>query len=210
MSFLLLLMLVATTPVPLQGARNFTSYASRSNWSVPSPEVERVGKMCGLSFEGAAVVYGTKYGNHWVHSTGLRHAWDKAETDLYQTVEIWRNRDGQEAFALWSISADTGDQYEVMGCLSQQGALRTVVITNMRTTPEDGHLEFRHNTEAEFDGGGRQIHRVSGFITYQGLPATTPKVDAENRRALAGPIDPKGIAQDIRAIEMKIRKVHAA
>jgi hypothetical protein len=206
----LFLTLIAAVAVPVQGARDFLSYTSRSNWALPAPEVERVGKLCGFKSEAATVVYATLYDDRWVRRRQLKNASDNAETDLFSTAEIWRSKEGQELFDLWSVSEDTVDEVETIGCVSREGFLQAVVITDTRTTPGDGHLEFRFNTEAEFTKSGQAIHKSAGFITYQGTPASAPQLEEEDRKALRIPLDPNGIAKNLMKIEEKVRKAHAA
>jgi hypothetical protein len=207
---ILLLTTLATAVAPIQGAHSFSTYTSRSLWTVPAPEITAVGAVCEFDFAGASQLYGVRYNEDWMRRSNLKDAGHVAETDLYQTAEIWRAKSGGEVFASWSISADTADEDEAIGCIAPDGKLKAFVTTHTRTRPDSGHLEWRYNRQAEYAEDGQQLSNTTGFITYAGLPSVPPKLSAEERRGLNSSIDPAAVVKTLQKIEAGIRKDHAA
>jgi hypothetical protein len=203
---LLILLMVATEAISFQGSSSFQTYSSRDDWSVPAPELSLLAEGCGFQSKQATAIYGTRYNDVWKARKNLKNAGDDAETDLYQTLEIWKTPSGNRLVAKWDISADTVDEDELLICTSSQNHIRALVSTHTRTNPGTGKQVWRFTRHIDYAESGAVTRQESGFVKANGKIDSTPRVDAEDINALKAKVNIADVLTMLRDAEAQIRK----
>jgi hypothetical protein len=201
-----ILLMVATEAIPFQGASSFQTYISRTDWGAPAPELSALAEGCGFQPKDLMSLYAIRYDDSWKARRNLKNAGDDAETDLYQTLEIWKAPSGSRLIAMWDISADTVDEDELMVCTSPQNRIRAFASTHTRTNPGTGKQEWRFSRLIKYTEQGNVLRQESGFLNTKGMIDAHPAVDAEDRKALEIKIDSAAVLKMLRDAEAQIRK----
>ncbi len=206
MIWLAFLLLAAVDAVQFQGARSFQIYSTRSDWNTPAPELTHLARTCSFHIADAKPTYAVRYEENWKWRKSLKNASDGAETDLYQTLEIWKSSSGGRLVSMWDISADTVDEDELMVCSSSQGRVKALVSTHTRTNPENGKLEWRSVRSYEYSEQGKLVEQLMKFVDLDGKLISNPVLDEEDRKSLEAKPDSTSIMKMLLKFETQIGK----
>ena len=206
MKLAFLFLSVATAVSQSQRDDSFSRYISRSQWNVPTAQLKSFGKECSFEWADASPLYGVRYSERWARRRNLAAAGDDAETDLFQTAEIWQSRNGAKLFTVWDIAADISDETETLACVTAQGKLQKAIVTVTQAKPE-GEFEWRFVAKLEYVG--ERHTQSSGFTDQNGQPSIGPALGPEEQQSLNTPIKPTVLLKALLADEVQIRKDHA-
>jgi hypothetical protein len=183
--------------------QTFEEYLTGLKAHRPGSDVIQMAGSCGIRINEMKPQYAIRTDEHWVSRDSLLIVDQEAQTDLFDTAQIWNSRDGGSLAVLWYIAADIAEESELILCVSPHGYV--VSLLNQTTEiPVDGSKGWTYREQVDFLPDGRHSKRTAGFVNEKGDPSAPPVLEAETKNNLLKPANAKQALAALNAVNKSL------
>ncbi len=133
---------------------------------------------CGVERKTSAITYGRSLDENWtfkrVSTVGKGRA--DAEMDFIGNAEIWSVSDKPRLLNVWFLIMDTGNSWNELFCLDENGRVVTQESLNVYEPVDDSPGGWRRLKVTSFLGNAKPRVVKDLFLDKAGKPIPTPKL----------------------------------